>query len=327
MSAVGEILVPVSVPTPFIVGPVNLFLYRGEALTLFDTGPKTEDCETALRELLRAEGVEVRDLERIVLTHHHIDHCGLLHRLVEESGAETWAHPDVVMQSRLGDGEDGDNSRKKYYIALMTELGVPADEQESSMLLWDAYKDMIDHFEIDRVLPDASQIDGFDVYHVPGHSSTDTLFVHRDRGFSIAGDHILERFNPNPLLRRPNPGQTRGKALVEYQASLHRSRALPLGTCYPGHGKPIEDPVHVIDGILKQHDRKNRRILERLPEEGAPPFAVAQILYPELEMPHLYLGLSVATGQLEVLEAAGKLRSEHRDGVLYYQRTEGGMVS
>lgn len=318
MSTPPQLLTRLSIPTPFIVGPVNVFLYRGDALTLIDTGPKTEECEQALRTGLREHGVEIPDLERIILTHHHIDHSGLLQQLVNESGAETCAHPDAVIQSRLGDGEDGDNSRKQYYMELMTELGVPAEEQDKAMLLWDAYKHMIDHYEIDRVLEDESHIDGFDVYHVPGHSATDTLFVHREAGFSIAGDHILKSINPNPLLRRPVPGKKREPALVEHQASLRRSRALPLGLCYPGHGAPLDDPYAVIDGLLAQHERRNRRILEHLKPEGTTPFLMAGYLYPELEMPHLYLGLSVATGQLELLESQNKVVCRPKDGVLWY---------
>lgn len=311
-------LTPISIPTPFIVGPVNVFLYRGEKLTLIDTGPKTDEALTALEAELAAEGVSLTDIERIILTHHHIDHCGMLHELVRRTGAETWAHPDVAIQSRLGDGEDGDQSRKKYYYALMAELGVPADEAERAMLLWDAYKHLIDHFDIDHTLPDGAHLDGFDVYHVPGHSSTDTLFVHRAGGFSIAGDHILESINPNPLLRRPNPGHTRGKALVEYRESLRRSRALPLGRVYPGHGAPIEDGVPVIDKLLAQHDRRNERIMAQLTPEGTTAYTLARQLYPDLEMPHLYLGLSVAAGQLEVLELDGKVKLEWRDGTAHY---------
>lgn len=311
-------IIPISIPTPFIVGPVNVFLYRGEKLTLVDTGPKTEEAFAALEAGLAAEGVSLADIKRIILTHHHIDHCGMLHDLVNRTGAETWAHPDVVMQSRLGDGEDGDQSRKKYYYALMAELGVPADEAERAMLLWDAYKHLIDHFDIDHVLDDGAHLDGFDIHHVPGHSSTDTLFVHRAGGFSIAGDHILESINPNPLLRRPNPGHTRGKALVEYRESLRRSRALPLGRVYPGHGAPIEDGVPVIDKLLAQHDRRNERIMAQLTPEGTTAYTLARQLYPDLEMPHLYLGLSVAAGQLEVLELEGKVTLERRDGATHY---------
>lgn len=305
-------LVPISIPTPFIVGPVNVFIYRGEALTLIDTGPKTDEALEALESSLAAESLRIEDFERIILTHHHIDHCGLVQVLIERAGAELCAHPDVVMQSRLGDGEDGDQSRKRYYYELMSELGVPAEEAERAMLLWDAYKHMIDRFEVDRTLPDASHIDGFDVYHVPGHSSTDTLFVHQADGFSIAGDHILASINPNPLLRRPNPGQARGQALVEYRHSLQRSLTLPLGCCYPGHGAPIDNPVEVIEGLLAQHDRRNERILTLIPEAGVTPYELARMLYPELEMPHLYLGLSVAVGQLEVLVEQGLVESTHK---------------
>lgn len=315
-----QVITPISIPTPFLVGPVNVFLYRGEALTLIDTGPKTDEALAALEAGLAAEGCAIEDLERIILTHHHIDHSGLIHVLAERSGAETCAHPDVVIQSRLGDGEDGDQSRKRYYYALMSELGVPADEAERAMLLWDAYKHMIDHFEIDRTLPDGGEIDGFEVYHVPGHSSTDTLFLHRRHGFSIAGDHILPSINPNPLLRRPNPGQKRGRALAEHRASLRRSRSLPLGLCYPGHGDPMSNPVEVIDRLLAQQDRRSAQILELIPDSGLSPYELARALYPELEMPHLYLGLSVATGQLEVLTEEARVIEESRDGVLHYRK-------
>lgn len=320
MAVVREKIVPLSVPTPFIVGPVNCLLYRGEALTLLDVGPKTEDAWEALHAGLAAEGVALADIERVILTHHHIDHCGMLKRVVEASGAETWAHPDLVNQSRLGDGEDGDGERKNYYYRLMAQLGVPEDEAERSMLLWDAYKDMIDRFEIDHDLPDGARVDGFTTYHVPGHSATDTIFVHEE-GFSVTGDHILETMNPNPLLRRPNPGEQRAPALVEFRASLRRSRELPLGRVYPGHGKPIEDPVRVIDGLLAQHERKNERIMGLLPHDGITPYALARELYPQLEMPHLYLGLSVAVGQLEVLADEGRVREVvEEDGRLRYLR-------
>ena len=31
------------IPTPYAVGDVNAFLVKGDALTLFDAGPKTEE--------------------------------------------------------------------------------------------------------------------------------------------------------------------------------------------------------------------------------------------------------------------------------------------
>lgn len=34
-------IIPIALPTPFAVGDVNIYLLRGEALTLVDAGPNT----------------------------------------------------------------------------------------------------------------------------------------------------------------------------------------------------------------------------------------------------------------------------------------------
>ena len=39
----------ISVPTPFAVGDVNSYLLKGDALTLVDVGPKTEEALVALK--------------------------------------------------------------------------------------------------------------------------------------------------------------------------------------------------------------------------------------------------------------------------------------
>ncbi len=86
-------IVPISVPTPFYVGPVNVYLIREEPLTLVDTGPKTKEALEALREGLRKERLRVSDIRRILLTHAHEDHCGLAKKLRDEAkDAEVFVH-------------------------------------------------------------------------------------------------------------------------------------------------------------------------------------------------------------------------------------------
>ena len=70
-------IIPLSIPTPFYVGDVNVYLIKEDPLTLIDVGPKTKEAADALREKLRRNGVEFSDVRRIVLTHAHEDHCGL----------------------------------------------------------------------------------------------------------------------------------------------------------------------------------------------------------------------------------------------------------
>lgn len=311
-------LVTIPLPTPFAVGPVNVFLLRDDAVTLVDTGTNTPEAEAALRAGLAAAGCKLSDIERVVLTHHHVDHTGLCRRVVDESGAEVWAHPDVQEQARLGHSHDAD--ARAFFLGILSEFGVPAAMSQDAMGLWDAFKGYGEEFAVNHTFTDGGVVGPFRTWFVPGHSSTDTLLVHETGGYTLAGDHILEIFNPNPLLRRPAPGTRRAPALVEYQASLLRSQGLGLGVCHPGHGDAIPDPQRVVAGILAQHDRKNERILGTLGDEPVTPFTVCGWLYPELPLHSLYLGLSVATGHLEVLESRGLLHSVHRDGVVHYQR-------
>ena len=79
------------VPIPWI-GSVNLWLLRGEPLTLVDTGPATEDAPASRTSSLAREGVGVDDIELLLITHHHLDHSGLGAWVKERSGAEIAAH-------------------------------------------------------------------------------------------------------------------------------------------------------------------------------------------------------------------------------------------
>ena len=86
-------IVPISLPTPFYIGPVNVYLIAEDPLTIIDTGPKTKETIEALRAGLRKAGFLVSDLRRIVLTHAHEDHCGLARSLRDEAkNAEVLVH-------------------------------------------------------------------------------------------------------------------------------------------------------------------------------------------------------------------------------------------
>src|ERR1044072_4118782 len=86
-------IVPISVPTPFYVGPVNCYLIAEEPLTLIDTGQKTREAIEAVREGLRKARVRVSDIRRIVPTNAHEDHCGVAKQLRDEAKeAEVFVH-------------------------------------------------------------------------------------------------------------------------------------------------------------------------------------------------------------------------------------------
>ncbi len=65
-----------------------------DGLALFDCGPTS--CLPALRDALRARGVELRDLRHLLLSHIHLDHAGAAGALVRE-------HPGLTVHvSEIG---------------------------------------------------------------------------------------------------------------------------------------------------------------------------------------------------------------------------------
>src|ERR1043166_8523876 len=86
-------IIPISLPTPFYIGAVNVYVVKEDPVTIIDTGPKTRDAVDTLRAGLRKAGLTTGDLRRIVLTHAHEDHCGLARSLRDEAkDAEVFVH-------------------------------------------------------------------------------------------------------------------------------------------------------------------------------------------------------------------------------------------
>ena len=117
-------IIPISLPTPFYIGPVNVYLIAEDPVTLIDTGPKTRECLDALREGLRRARFRVADIKRIVLTHAHEDHCGLAKSLRDEAkDAEVLVH-GWETGHRAGRLEYGEHRE------LLRRAGVPPREIE-----------------------------------------------------------------------------------------------------------------------------------------------------------------------------------------------------
>src|SRR4026208_867230 len=134
-------IIPISLPTPFYIGPVNVYLIAEDPLTIIDTGPKTKETIEALRAGLRKAGYLVSDLRRIVLTHAHEDHCGLARSLRDEAkNAEVFVH----------EWETGHRAGRRRYAEdrrLRGRAGVPADEVEGMRRSYEGVRQYADSFD------------------------------------------------------------------------------------------------------------------------------------------------------------------------------------
>lgn len=320
MSGTGpDDIVRISLPTPFTVITVNAFLVKRDPLTLVDTGAQFGDSYERLVEKLREHGVEVKDLEVILLTHGHIDHMGQLGRILENSNAQAYAHAHAIERSKNFEQADRDNLA--FYETALREFGAPEPQIERVIEAQKAFGTYAVSAPLQNAVHDGDAVGEHRVYFVPGHSSSDVLYVDEGRRIAFTGDHVLKGITPNPFLRRPAPGQPRPKSLLEYVESLRRTRSLDLDVCYPGHGSPIPNHREIIDNLLQRTEDRTTRVAELLDTAAMTPYEVCTALFPKLDPKQLLLGLSVAVGHLEVLEERGMVQRVTRDGVVYFYRT------
>src|SRR6267142_895608 len=145
-------IITISLPTPFYIGPVNVYLIAEDPITLIDTGPKTKEAVEALRAGLRQAGLAVSDIRRILLTHAHEDHCGMARALRDEAkDAEVLVHG----------WETGHRAGRLEYDEtrqLLMRAGVPPDEVEVMRRMYEGvrhYADSLDDADCSELTDEA----------------------------------------------------------------------------------------------------------------------------------------------------------------------------
>jgi glyoxylase-like metal-dependent hydrolase (beta-lactamase superfamily II) len=161
------------------------------------------------------------------------------------------------------------------------------------------------------------------VLHRPGHSPSDTV-LHDEAGASmLAADHLIKHISSNPLIARPldaGPDFTgpRPRALVDYIASLRRTRAMELSLVLSGHGEPIDDHVALIDKRLRLHDRRAEKIHGLIVAAPRTAHEIALQLWGNIAVTQAYLTLSEVLGHVDLLLADGRIVEQAADGVVRF---------
>lgn len=316
----------IELPTPFAVGPVNAYLFTEPEPILVDTGVNSEESWQRLVATLADYNLTVSDLQRVIITHAHVDHFGAAARLVANSRADIYI-ADLGYEWLLDPLRKWQARISFYKNYFLGPTGMSAEARESVITYMTFAAEASEAVAADRIhtfaVGERLALGGalWDVLHMPGHASHQTCFYQPESQQFISADMLLHKA-PTPIVEAPPDGRHRLPSLPIFLESLDRVAALDIETAYPGHGPVIRNHRPL---IKKQRDRIHRRKEETLAlvRQGHKTVAeLVDIMYAHYPPNARFAGLWMLVGYLDLLQAEQTISEEMVDGVRHYRAND-----
>ncbi|MBM3128849.1 MAG: MBL fold metallo-hydrolase [Chloroflexi bacterium] len=312
-----------ALPTPFPVGPVNVYLFEGDELTLVDTGTQTSRTMESLRQQLATRGFQVCDIRRIIVTHTHLDHCGLTAQIVAESGARVFTHRNNA--EWLTEFPQTWAADAPFLDRLALQNGIPSALRDALSGLGNNLARYCQAVPVAGVLEEGDQLalNGatWRVLHTPGHSGGLVCLYQPEQQCLLSSDHLLKTISSNPFVElSTNGNRERRRSLVEYLASLRRIAELPVRLILPGHGEPITDDHRaLIAQRLQSYQARADQIAQILVGGAQTAYQLIGAVFPNLKPADTLLAFSEVIGHLDLLGEQGRVIPQSRGELIYYR--------
>lgn len=300
---------------PNFVAYTYLLLGAGP-ITLVDTGSNFGECTrhildgiASLRGLF-GEAIRISDVERILITHGHVDHFGGLAEIKALTGAPVGVH--VLDRRVLTAHNERVVVATRSLRGFLERAGVDSENQPRLIEMYGFSKKHVIPTPIDFLLEEDMDLDGIKVIHAPGHCPGQVCFGIGD--VLLSADHILEKTTPHQAPESITPFT----GLGHYVDSLAKVQKLPgYIVALGGHEGPIHDVYQRIEDILSSHARKLERLMSLL-DEAPMPLTMSEItvkMYPRAQGFHHLLALEEAGAHVEFLYERGDLAVVNLDEV------------
>ncbi len=303
----------IKLPIPFPLKTMNVYFIDDSPRTLVDAGIKTKASFEALKKGLEAIGHSLHSIERILITHGHIDHYGQAKELSRLSGAPIYLHPREYGRVRSILHSLG------FLKWLLLKNGAPEPLVHEAIQFIESAQGWADPLEEAFFLNDGDSVSfrsmTWKTIHCPGHSPGLICFYWPEKKILFTGDHLLKETTPNPVLNVPdNKTPLRYPSLNDYLTSLEKIEELDLSLLFPGHGEEVHEVKGLIQKIFAHHKERMDRVLFSLSKKEKTPFEIAMDLFPGVPPFEVFLGISEAVGHLEILREKGLVRVREKEG-------------
>lgn len=309
----------VTCPTPFPgLDHVHVYITEGPdgGLVVIDTALPYDDGFDRIEQGVRWLDRELRDIERIYLTHAHPDHYGCAGLLQEASGAPVVCHPICATNLQTQHGPERWQKMADVYV----EHGRDPDAPVSFTAQMPSRSFEVSVPSAVTTIDEGDTVSfgggAWDVYWTPGHEHGHVVFHRASDGVLLVGDTVLGKITPHIgyLLEPPDP-------LGQFLDSLDKVAALEPSVTLPGHGRRIDGGAERARAISAHHTQRLRACLEILLRRGPiPAIEVARGLFGrDLMYFEERMALAETLSHLEYLRLRGRLHRDQVDGVWHYE--------
>lgn len=287
--------------------------------TLIDTGPNLPGVLPALEASLAEIGLTVEECRRILITHFHMDHCGLAGIIAGRSGASIYLS-EIEERTIRAFARQEDRILRLRNFAL--EHGLDSDTMDQVARAFSAFRTATSPFHAAGFLADGDQMTvggrAVSAIGTPGHSRGHISFYLPEERFLIAGDHVLPHITPN---LSPDLSEPAFLPLSSFLDSLARIEALPVNMVWPAHGRPFPDLPGRIAEMRNHHHERSGIALQALTEEPRSSCEVSRFIFGDIHSPFdRLLALNETYVHLLQLEREALIRREKVDGLCFFAR-------
>ena len=315
----------IEMPIPWSPWTVNCYLIEDIALTLIDTGPGTDEALEIIEDSLEDLGYSIKEIERIIITHGHIDHYGLGTIINRFSSAKILIHPyekDRVI-SRL---DRYWKQNQKKFLYFFSELDLPEEVLRHYQGLINQYGQLALPYPAKQVkeLSHRQKIpfDRFtlEVIHLPGHSPGHIALMDTKKRFIFSGDILLLKSLPSPIIDLDwGSPWIQYKGTVVQAGSIKKLESLKVKKVFPGHWEPFDQTEYFVNQWIKGSERLQKNILSLLRRGERTVYELTREAYQGVSDMATFNYLPEVLGILSLLVSEQKLVTEFRGGKTYYR--------
>ena len=198
----GDIVYGVGVPQDWYspTGPTWIYIVdHGSGLALMDAGSVL--AQEYIEDAFKFLRMDISNVDRIVITHSHLDHDGGALGLSKISGGEVWAH-DLYDHLRFVSFRQMNSNFHPMLWKTYKDAGPRRQMEENDRPDSDRHKkydDLRKNLKLNRTVHDGEMANGFTFFHTPGHTADELTIKFGSMFFT--GDHVLPEISPHPTMK------------------------------------------------------------------------------------------------------------------------------